>query len=129
MQLDPFTGGLTVWCSTQAPHAMRGQLAEATGLPENQIRVIAPEVGGGFGAKIGAYPEDCPAGDAGAATCKRPVKWVETRSENLVAMTHGRAQVADIEVAAKRDGTVTGAAAARAGRPRRLPEGAVDADA
>jgi carbon-monoxide dehydrogenase large subunit len=107
MQVDPFTGGLTAWCSCQAPHAMRGQLAKATGLPENQIRVIAPEVGGGFGAKIGGYQEDFLLA-ALALDLKKPVKWVETRSENLMTMSHGRAQVADYEVAAKRDGTVTG---------------------
>lgn len=106
IQPDAFTGGLTAWSSTQAPHQMRAQLAQATGLPENQIRVIAPEVGGGFGAKIGLYPEDGLQAVI-ALDLKRPVKWVETRSENLMAMNHGRAQIADLSVACKRDGTVT----------------------
>jgi len=106
-QIDPFTRGLIVWGSTQAPHLWRTQLSKGTGLPENQIRVIAPEVGGGFGAKINAYPEDFLVATI-ALDLKRPVKWVETRSENLMAMSHGRAQIADYAVAAKRDGTVTG---------------------
>jgi carbon-monoxide dehydrogenase large subunit len=106
IQPDPFTGGLTAWSSTQAPHLMRGQLAQAAGLPENQIRVIAPEVGGGFGAKVGLYPEDGLQAVI-ALDLKRPVKWVETRSENLMSMNHGRAQIADLAVACKRDGTVT----------------------
>jgi carbon-monoxide dehydrogenase large subunit len=98
MALDPFSGGLTAWCSTQAPHLMRGALVQATGLPENQIRVIAPEVGGGFGAKVGLYPEDALLATV-VTDLKRPAKWVETRSENLQSMSHGRAQIADLEVA------------------------------
>lgn len=107
VQPDPFSGGLTAWCSTQAPHTMRTQLAQATGLAENQIRVIAPEVGGGFGAKIGAYPEDSLLAQL-AVILKAPLKWVETRSENIMTMNHGRAQIADLELSAKRDGTMTG---------------------
>jgi aerobic carbon-monoxide dehydrogenase large subunit len=106
-QVDPFTGGLVYWGSSQAPHLWRTQLAKSTGLAENQIRVIAPEVGGGFGAKINAYQEDFLLATL-ALDLKRPVKWVETRSENLMGMSHGRAQIADMELSAKRDGTVTG---------------------
>ena len=107
VSLDPFTGGLTAWCSTQAPHLWRKQLAQVAGLPENMVRVIAPEVGGGFGAKIGSYPEDGLLA-ALALDLKQPLKWVETRSENLMTMSHGRAQIADIELGCKRDGTITG---------------------
>jgi carbon-monoxide dehydrogenase large subunit len=106
VQPDPFSGGLTAWCSTQAPHSMRTQMAQATGLAENQIRVIAPEVGGGFGAKIGLYPEDGLLAQL-ALDLKKPLKWVETRSENIMTMNHGRAQIADLELAATRDGVAT----------------------
>ena len=102
---DPTTGGLTVWASTQAPHWSRKAIAAALKLGVSQVRVIAPEVGGGFGVKIGAYPEDLVV----SAICwglKRPVKWVETRSENFQVTNHGRAQIADIEVAAERDGKI-----------------------
>ncbi len=104
---DPASGGLTVWTSTQTPHAVRSDLAAALGLPENLIRVIAPDVGGGFGVKIGIYAEDM----AVAALARRlqlPLSWTETRLENLQATTHGRAQVADAELALKADGTITG---------------------
>lgn len=103
---DPLSGGLVVTTSTQNPHSVRAQIAETLGIPEMTIRVVAPEVGGGFGGKISSYGEDMIAA-ALALRLKRPVKWVETRSENLATMHHGRAQVNDITVAAKRDGTIT----------------------
>jgi len=106
-QPDPMTGGLTVWTSTQAPHWTRRDLAAQLGMSESQIRVIAPEVGGGFGAKIGVYREDLLAATI-AKKIKRPVRWVESRSENFVATNHGRCQLAEIELAANADGTVTG---------------------
>ena len=102
---DPMVGGVTVWSSTQAPHLSRGDIAKVLRLPENAVRVIAPEVGGGFGVKIGIYPEDV----ALAAIARRlniPVKWVETRSENLMATTHGRAQITTLEAAVDKDGKV-----------------------
>jgi carbon-monoxide dehydrogenase large subunit len=102
---DPLTGGLVVWATTQAPHAMRNGLATLLGLDQNQIRVIAPEVGGGFGVKFGVYPEDA----ALAAIARRhrlPVRWVETRVEHMVATTHGRAHVTDVEAAVEADGTI-----------------------
>ncbi|WP_448539356.1 xanthine dehydrogenase family protein molybdopterin-binding subunit [Roseiflexus sp.] len=103
---DPTTGGLTVWTSTQAAHWIRRDLAKMLGMPENQIRVIAPDVGGGFGVKIGVYPEEA----ALAALTRRlgiPLRWVETRLEHMQATTHGRAQVAWYEAAVTAEGIVT----------------------
>ncbi|HET9016997.1 MAG TPA: molybdopterin cofactor-binding domain-containing protein [Thermomicrobiaceae bacterium] len=102
---DPATGGLTFWTSTQAPHWNRKDVAQALGLGQNQVRAIAPQVGGGFGVKIGSYPEDFIV-SAIAYKLGRPVKWIETRSENFQATHQGRAQIADIEVAADRDGKI-----------------------
>src|SRR6266566_9276780 len=103
---DPATGGVTVWASHQAPHVLRNDLATVLGLPQNLVRVIAPEVGGGFGVKFGTYPED-----ATLAACARlyklPLRWTETRIEHMVATTHGRAQVTDLEAAVEADGTIT----------------------
>ena len=104
---DPATGGLTVWSSTQVPHAVRASLAEMLNLPESAIHVIAPEVGGGFGLKGGFYPEEALL-PALALKYHLPLRWVETRLEHMAATTHGRAQVADIEAAVLADGTVTG---------------------
>jgi len=104
---DPITQGLTVWTSTQAPHWNRNDIAEALGLSQNQVRAIAPEVGGGFGVKIGTYQEDFIVA-ALAHKLKRPVKWIETRSENFLVTHHGRDQWADLEIAAERDGTIRG---------------------
>lgn len=104
---DPFTGGLTVWVSNQHPHGWRDAAAPQLGLAQSQLRVIAPEVGGGFGAKFGPYHEEVIVA-AAARQLKRPVRWVETRSENFVAMNHGRAQIADIELAATNEGKITG---------------------
>ncbi|RIK46869.1 MAG: carbon monoxide dehydrogenase [Chloroflexi bacterium] len=103
---DPLTGGLTVWTSTQAPHWNRRTLADLLDLPEANVRVIAPEVGGGFGAKIGVYREELIVAGL-AKKLRRPVKWVESRSENLQTMNHGRCQEADIELAADADGKIT----------------------
>lgn len=104
---DPLTNGLTVWTSNQAPHWVRRDVSAQLGMDEAHVRVIAPEVGGGFGAKIPMYREDLIV----AALAKRhrqPVKWAETRSENYLAMTHGRCQIADIELAADENGRITG---------------------
>jgi carbon-monoxide dehydrogenase large subunit len=105
---QPWDGLLTVWLTTQAPHRARLMLARMTGLPESRVRVIAPEVGGGFGAKGGvAYPEEvlvC----LMAMRLRRPVKWIESRSEAFTGTLHGRGQVGYIELAARRDGTVLG---------------------
>ena len=98
---------LTVWSSSQVPHFLRNFLAEQLGLPQHQVRVIVPEVGGGFGSKLNIYPEEALVSFAAMKT-GRPVKWIEDRSENFVATIHGRDQIDDIEVAATRDGKVTG---------------------
>ncbi|MDP8908362.1 MAG: xanthine dehydrogenase family protein molybdopterin-binding subunit [Chloroflexota bacterium] len=104
---DPMSGGITFWTSTQAPHWNRNDVATALGLSTSQVRTIAPEVGGGFGVKIGSYQEDYIV-SALAHKLKRPVKWIETRSENFLATHHGRAQWADVEVAAERNGRLRG---------------------
>jgi carbon-monoxide dehydrogenase large subunit len=103
---DPYTNGVTVYTSTQNPHTVRTQIAKCLGLTELAVRVVAPEVGGGFGAKIGCYPEDIIAA-ALALTLNRPIKWIESRGENLASMHHGRAHVGQFEVAALKDGTIT----------------------
>ena len=92
---------------TQNPHGVRDPLAGVVGLDEDRIRVVAPAVGGGFGAKAGMYPEFAIVATA-ARKLGRPVKWTETRSENMTAMTHGRGQIQYIELGLKRDGTFTG---------------------
>jgi carbon-monoxide dehydrogenase large subunit len=104
---DPITRGLTVWGSTQAPHWNRNSIASALGLGQNQVRYVAPEVGGGFGCKIGAYQEEFVAA-AAATILKRPVKWIETRSENFLVTNHGRNQWGEFEVAADETGKITG---------------------
>ena len=104
---NPGEEGLTITTSTQIPHLLRTQLAVALGLPENHIRVIAPEVGGGFGAKLNVYSEEIACGWI-AMQLGRPVKFNETRSECFTAMIHGRDQVDDVEVAVKNDGTILG---------------------
>ncbi len=98
---------LTIWSSSQIPHLLRNLVAATVGLPQHQVRVIVPEVGGGFGCKLNVYPEELVATFASMKT-GRPVKWIEDRSENLAATIHGRDQVDYIEVAATKDGKVTG---------------------
>ena len=98
---------LTVWSSTQIPHLLRTQLALMVGIPENKLRVITPEVGGGFGSKLNVYAEEALIGWISMQLGK-PVKWIESRRENVQATIHGRAQVGTIEVACKSDGTLTG---------------------
>jgi carbon-monoxide dehydrogenase large subunit len=98
---------LTMWSSTQLPHVLRNYLAEQLGLLQHQLRVIAPEVGGGFGCKQDIYPEEALVAFAAMQT-GRPVKWIEDRSESFTATVHGRGQVDYIEVAATKEGKVTG---------------------
>lgn len=98
---------LTFWSSSQIPHILRNLLAATLNLPTHQVRVIVPEVGGGFGSKLNAYPEDLVLAFA-SMKLGRPVKWIEDRSENMVATIHGRDQVDYIELAATREGRVTG---------------------
>jgi len=106
-QYNPGSGDLTMWSATQIPHLVRLLLSMVMGIPEHKIRVIAPEVGGGFGSKLYLYPEEVIVATLAKAT-GRPVKWIEERRENYVATTHGRDHVQYVEVAAKRDGTITG---------------------
>jgi aerobic carbon-monoxide dehydrogenase large subunit len=98
---------LTVWSSSQIPHLLRNILAALVGLPQHQVRVIVPEVGGGFGSKLNIYPEEMVAAFASMKT-GRAVKWIEDRSENLAATIHGRDQVDYVEVAATQEGKITG---------------------
>src|SRR5438128_2807575 len=98
---------LTVWSSTQIPHLLRTQLALMIGIPENKLRVITPEVGGGFGSKLNVYAEEALLGWISMQLGK-PVKWIETRRENMQATIHGRGQVGYIEIGCKNDGAVTG---------------------
>jgi carbon-monoxide dehydrogenase large subunit len=98
---------MTMWMSSQNPHFIRLFVGGAMGIPENRFRVVSPDVGGGFGSKISPYPEDYLV-PAASKLLGRPVKWVETRTENLQTTTHGRGQVFDVEVAGKKDGTLLG---------------------
>jgi carbon-monoxide dehydrogenase large subunit len=100
-------GSLTLWASTQGVFGVRSEVSTILGLPPEQVRVRAPWVGGGFGAKGGTYPEQVLVA-ALAQRLGRPVRWVETRTENLLGMTHGRAQIHDIAVSADRDGRLGG---------------------
>lgn len=103
----PATGELTLWNTTQNPHIVRFIMSLVTGVPEDRLRVVAPEVGGGFGSKIPQIQ-----GDFVTAFCSirlgRPVKWIETRSENYQSTTHGRDHVQDVELAATNDGRILG---------------------
>ena len=100
-------GGIAMWVSTQVPFRVRDEVADAIGLPESKVRVIAPDVGGGFGAKLMTYPEQSILG-ALARKLNRPVRWFEHRNENMVAMTHGRGQVQDVAMGATREGKLVG---------------------
>jgi carbon-monoxide dehydrogenase large subunit len=96
---------LTLWTGTQVPHVFRTGVARALGLPESRVRVIVPDTGGGFGQKMHVMPEDL-AVAALARRAGRPVKWIETRRENLTAATQAREQRVEIEAAADADGTL-----------------------
>ncbi|MGZ7077600.1 MAG: xanthine dehydrogenase family protein molybdopterin-binding subunit, partial [Candidatus Angelobacter sp.] len=98
---------LTIWTSTQIPHLARTQVAIMLGLPENKVRVITPEVGGGFGSKLNVYAEEAMLGWISMQT-GRPVKWIEGRRENMQATIHGRGQTGYVEIGCKKDGTITG---------------------
>jgi len=104
---DPTGEQITLWSATQVPHILRLMLALTTGTPEHQVRVIAPDVGGGFGGKLQVTPEDMITFLV-AKRLGRPVKYTETRSESLLAAHHGRDQIQYVDVASRRDGTLTG---------------------
>jgi carbon-monoxide dehydrogenase large subunit len=107
VQPTPASGDFTMWSSTQIPHIARTTLSMGTGIPESRLRIIAPDVGGGFGSKLQVNAEE--------ALClvlarrlARPVKWIEERTENYLATHHGRGMIQDMEVAANEDGKVLG---------------------
>lgn len=105
-QYNPGSGEMTIWCTSQNPHIHRMVYSGVLGIPESKLRIIAPDVGGGFGAKISVYTEEALAAYA-ARDLKRPVKWVEDRKEHFLATTHARDEVIEVELAGKRDGTLT----------------------
>jgi carbon-monoxide dehydrogenase large subunit len=104
---DPTGDQYTIWSATQIPHILRFLIAAVTGTPEHKVRVVAPDVGGGFGGKLQVTAEELIAFVA-AKRLGRPVKYTESRSESLVSAHHGRDVIQDIELTAKRDGTVLG---------------------
>lgn len=104
---DVVTGGLTLWTSTQIPHGVRSALATTLRLPENAIRVIAPNVGGGFGVKNALYPEEIAIAKL-AQLHNMPLKWTGTRAEHFLSTTQGRSQVADASVAFDDEGRILG---------------------
>ena len=103
----PEEAGVRLWIPCQAPHTARDVAAASLGLDKDAVRVTIPNVGGGFGARIPPYPEQI-AIAAAALRLKRPVRYVESRWETMIAMQHGRAQVQDVELGAKSDGTLVG---------------------
>ena len=104
---EPRADGMTFYSSTQVPHIARFVLGGMLSIPEDKLRVVAPEVGGGFGSKLQVYAEEALV-VALAKRLGRPVKWTETRSEHMTTSHHGRDQINTITLGAKSDGTVTG---------------------
>ena len=107
VQPSPAMGEFTLWTSTQIPHVAKVTLSMVTGISESKIRVIAPEVGGGFGSKLDVYAEEA-LGMVLARRLGRPVKWVEERSEGYLSTIHGRGIVQDMELAATAEGKLLG---------------------
>ncbi|MCZ0985557.1 aerobic carbon-monoxide dehydrogenase large subunit [Streptomyces diastatochromogenes] len=105
--MDAITGKLTVWSTTQAPHAHRTLYAMVAGIPEHKIRIISPDIGGGFGNKVGIYPGYVCA-VVGSIVTGKPVKWVEDRSENLMSTSFARDYHMHGEIAATKDGKIQG---------------------
>ena len=105
--VDPTSEQITMWSATQIPHILRFALAATLGIPESKIRVIAPDVGGGFGGKLQTTPEEWITMVL-ARRLAKPVKYTETRSESLVSGHHGRDQWQKLTLSAEKDGTVTG---------------------
>ncbi|HEX7211940.1 MAG TPA: molybdopterin cofactor-binding domain-containing protein, partial [Propionibacteriaceae bacterium] len=103
--MDKVTGKLTIYCNTQAPHAHRTLYAIVAGLPEHKIRIISPDIGGGFGNKVGIYPGYVLA-VVGSILTGRPVKWMEDRSENLMSTSFARDYHMHAEIAATREGKI-----------------------
>ncbi|KIL78366.1 xanthine dehydrogenase family protein molybdopterin-binding subunit [Bacillus badius] len=105
-EYNPGSGELTLWCTSQNPHIHRMVLSGVLGISEAKLRVIAPDMGGGFGGKIGVYPDEALIGYA-ARDLGRPVKWIEQRSEHFTASNAGRDEVIDVELYGQRDGALT----------------------
>ncbi|MBB5956561.1 carbon-monoxide dehydrogenase large subunit [Saccharothrix tamanrassetensis] len=105
--VDPTSDSATMWSSTQVPHVLRWMLSAVLGIPEHKLRVIAPDVGGGFGGKLQVTPEEVLTLLV-ARRLGKPVKWTESRTESMLCAHHGRDQVQRITLAARADGTVTG---------------------
>ena len=104
---EPGKDTITIWSSTQSPHMLRSFIASMNGMGEDQVRAIAPEVGGGFGCKSAGSAEEC----VTAAVSRRlgvPIKWIEERSEAFLATSHGRDLIGYVDLAARRDGAVLG---------------------
>jgi carbon-monoxide dehydrogenase large subunit len=106
VQPTPATGEYTMWSATQVPHIARVTLSGTTGIPETKLRVVAPDVGGGFGSKLNVYAEEALCLVLARRLCL-PVKWTEERSENYVATIHGRDVLQQIELAATEEGKIT----------------------
>ncbi len=106
-QYLPGKDQLNLWSSTQIPHLLRTQISVMLSMAENHVRVIAPEVGGGFGCKLNVYAEEALLGHM-AKYLGQPVKWIEGRRENFLHTIHGRDQTGDVELAVKNDGTILG---------------------
>ena len=107
VQPAPAMGEYTIWSATQIPHVLKVTLSLTMGIPETKLRVIAPEVGGGFGSKLNVYAEEAIC-IAAARRLGVPVKWIEERTENYIATTHGRGVEQEMEVAATEEGKVLG---------------------
>ena len=106
-QPEPSGGGIVLYSATQIPHILRTVLSAVTGISDHKIRVVAPDVGGGFGSKLNFYVEEALAAVL-ARKLGAPIKWVEDRSENYMATIHGRDQIQDIELAATNEGEILG---------------------
>jgi carbon-monoxide dehydrogenase large subunit len=106
-QFDPMTGDLTLWVSCQAPFRIRAEVARLLDIPEARVRVIAPDVGGGFGVKSGPYREEIVLAWL-APRLGRPLKWIATRGEDLATTSHARGMVCEGELALDRDGRILG---------------------
>jgi carbon-monoxide dehydrogenase large subunit len=105
--MNPVTGKLRLWCTTQAPHAHRTLYALVAGLPEHKIQVIAPDIGGGFGNKVPIYPGYV-CSIVGSILTGKPVKWIEDRTENLTSTGFARDYLMSGKIAADRDGRIRG---------------------
>src|SRR6266568_5053008 len=105
--VDPTGDQYTIWSATQIPHILRFLVSVVTGTPEHKVRVVAPDVGGGFGGKLQVTPEELITFVA-ARRLGKPVKYTESRSDSLISAHHGRDVIQDLELAARRDGTVLG---------------------